>query len=179
MKKKQADRTTKVFRRRLYLRHDSAKSVCGAGAILARAASTVYLERREGQAWGEHNRSAGREERTMIKTPAASAEKGICTGRAAPNGSKLRRFSNKAMGVAPQLFTAFGVWPRLGAGAMVNVHMRFAHRFDHQGVNDQPTACSRRGRLQSCFFRPQPIQRVAKTSKTMRTKTTPVGRTAC
>ena len=101
MKKKQADRTTKVFRRRLYLRHDSAKSVCGAGAILARAASTVYLERREGQAWGEHNRSAGREERTMIKTPAASAEKGICTGRAAPNGSKLRRFSNKANGGCP------------------------------------------------------------------------------
>jgi len=26
------------------------------------------------------------------------------------------------------------------------VEMRFAHRFDHQGVNDQPTACGRMGR---------------------------------
>ena len=32
------------------------------------------------------------------------------------------------MGVAPQLFTTFGVWPLFVAGAMVNVQMRFAHQ---------------------------------------------------
>jgi hypothetical protein len=31
---------------------------------------------------------------------------------------------------------------------MVNVEMRIAHRFDHQGVKDQPTACGRTG--QAC-----------------------------
>jgi hypothetical protein len=28
---------------------------------------------------------------------------------------------------------------------MVNMQMGFAHRFDHREVNDQPTACGRRG----------------------------------
>jgi len=50
-----------------------------------------------------------------------------------------RRFNNKAMGVAPKLFTTFGVWFGFCAGDMVNVQMRFAH---HQGstINQLPAA---------------------------------------
>jgi uncharacterized membrane protein YtjA (UPF0391 family) len=46
------------------------------------------------------------------------------------------------MGIVPQLFTKFGVWPRSIVGAMVNVQMRFAHRFDPQGstINRPPAA---------------------------------------
>jgi hypothetical protein len=67
---------------------------------------------------------------------------------------------------------------------MVNVQMRFAHRFDprfdHQG-GQRSTNCLRpeRPSFPKLLFRLQPIQRVAKTSKTMSTKTTPAGRTAC
>jgi len=58
---------------------------------------------------------------------------------------------------------------------MVNMQMGFAHRFDHREVNDQPTACGRRGQA---FSGRSQIQRVAKTSKTMSKNSTPAGRTA-
>ena len=56
--------------------------------------------------------------------------------------SNLRRFNNKPLGVAPDLFTTFGVWSRLWAGDMVSVQMRFAHRFDPQG-GQRSTNCLR------------------------------------
>jgi hypothetical protein len=59
-----------------------------------------------------------------------------------PQGAaKLRRFKNKAMGVSPDLFTAFGVWPGWWAGDMVTMQMRSAHHLADKG--QRSTNCLR------------------------------------
>lgn len=109
---------------------------------------------------------------------AASAEKGIRKGARQRIARKLRRFNSKALGDAPQSFTAFGVWPRFGARAKVNVQMRFAHRFGQQG--QRSTNCLRTDRPSSSELRrvrPQPIQlAIRMTSKMMSEQSKPAGR---
>jgi hypothetical protein len=91
---------------------------------------------------------------------------------------KLRRFNNKGLGDAPQSFTAFGVWPRFGARAKVNVQMRFAHRFDQQG--QRSTNCLRPDRPSFSELRrvrPRPIQlEMITASKMMSEQSKPPGR---
>ena len=49
-----------------------------------------------------------------------------------------RQFNMKALGVAPYLFTPFGVWPCLGAGAMVVVEDAFCS--SRSTINQRPAA---------------------------------------
>jgi hypothetical protein len=75
--------------------------------------------------------------------PAKRLQRTADFATARPAGAaNLKRFSNKAMGVAPNLFTTFGVWPGLWTGDMVNMQMRFTHRFARMWstINQLPAA---------------------------------------
>lgn len=66
--------------------------------------------------------------------PELSAVNSVDVGtNAPPRCPKIRQINGKAVGVTPDLFTTFGVWPEFRRGATVRVEIRLAHHFDDQG----------------------------------------------